>query len=170
MQDKFKNLFDSNYTSLCNYAHAMIKDKQYAEDIVQSIFIQLWQKKKIEELDNPVPYLLQCVRYKCIDYTKKNKRSLELFTEALPEIVVKEQELSDADIMPLLHYFASKLPDRMKHVFLMSRQNGMTYQEIAQDLDISIKTVENHMGAALKKMRALLQKHHYLPVLMYFFV
>lgn len=85
---------------------------------------------------------------------------------ALPELDVEEQQdLKEEDIEAMLHYFASQLPARMQEVFLLSRTQGKSYKEISGELNISIRTVENTMGAALKKMRNLLRKHQYLPLL-----
>lgn len=166
-----KDIFDKNYSPLCNYANAIVKDKHMAEDIVQTVFIQLWENEKIFQLETPEAYLLKCVRNKSINYLKRPQRKKEILMEVLPEIG-KEEERNlneEEEVMALFHFFADKLPPKMRQVFLMSRQQGMSYQEIAQDLDVSIKTIENQMGSALKKLRILLQKHHYLPMLILFF-
>jgi len=78
------------------------------------------------------------------------------------------QILKEEDILPMLHYFADQLPTKMQQVFLLSRQQNMTYREIAQELNLSIKTIENQMSNALKKLRSLLKQHHYLPTLLFF--
>lgn len=170
MNRALKKIFDENYSPLCNYANAIVKDKHMAEDIVQTVFIQLWENEKIFHLETPESYLLKCVRNKCINHLKRPQRKNEILMEVLPDIGKEEkQSLKDEDIMALLHFFADKLPPKMRQVFLMSRQQGMTYKEIAQDLDVSIKTIENQMGSALKKLRILLQKHHYLPMMILFF-
>lgn len=169
LYNSLKEIFDDNYSALCNYALVIVKDKHLAEDIVQSVFIQLWENEKIFQLESPEPYLLKCVRYKCIDYLKRPGRKLEVLVENLPETRIEEiQLLKEEDISPLLHYFADKLPSKMRKVFLMSRTQGLTYKEIAEELNISVKTVENHMGAALKKLRKLLKEYHYLPVVLMF--
>lgn len=170
MENRLKEIFETNYSPLCNYASAILKDKHLAKDIVQSVFLQLWENEKIVHIKKPAPYLLKCVRYKCIDYLKRPNRKKEIFTDSLPDNqIVSESILKEEDILPMLHYFADKLPTKMQQVFLMSRQQGMTYKEIAQDLNISVKTVENQMGSALKKLRILLQEHQYLPVLLFIF-
>ncbi len=166
MGNNLKEIFEAHYSPLCNYANNMIKDKHIAKDIVQSVFVKLWENEKIEELTNPAAYLLKCVRYKCIDYLKRPARKREILSDKLPDIRKEETpSIKEADILPMLHFFADQLPTKMRQVFLMSRQQGMTYKEIAEELNISTKTVENQMGTALKKLRILLQKHHYLPVL-----
>jgi RNA polymerase sigma-70 factor (ECF subfamily) len=73
------------------------------------------------------------------------------------------------DIEAIFAFLASQLPPKTRQVFLMSRLQGMTYSEIAQELEISVKTVENQMGNALKKMRDLLSKYQYLPSIFHLF-
>lgn len=169
LNQSLKEIFENNYSGLCNYANAIVKDKHLAEDIVQSVFIQLWENQKIFQLKAPKPYLLKCVRYKSIDYLKSPNRKREILTANLPDTETKEtQVLKEGDILPMLHYFADQLPSKMRQVFLMSRQHGMSYKEISSELNISIKTVENQIGTALKKLRILLQEHHYLPAFFFF--
>lgn len=169
MKNSLKEIFNNNYSGLVNYSFAIIKDRNTAEDIVQSVFIQLWENNKILQLQKPETYLLKCVKYKSLDFVKSPLRKKEILSDTLPEKWETEKTgFKEEDIVPMLHFFCAKLPPKMQQVFLMSRQKGMTYKEIANELQISIKTVENHMGAALKKMRVLLQKHHYLPALILF--
>lgn len=149
---------------MCNYACAIIKDKHTAEDLVQSIFIQLWESDKLIQLDNPEPYLLRCVKYKCIDHQRSAKTKKEIHLDQLPELGQQEHSnLAEEDIIPLMNFFAAKLPPKMQKVFLLSREKGLGYTEIAELMEISPKTVENQMGSALKKLRKLLKEHHYLP-------
>lgn len=170
MANLLKEIFNKNYAALCNYAIRYISDRSTAEDIVQSVFVQLWENDKLVELENPDTYLLKCVRYKCIDHIRRRQKKLEVLLDKLPEIGSEEQQsLKEEDIVPLIHYFAAQLPPKTKRVFLMSRQEGMSYKEIAQAQNVSIKTIENQMGSALKKLRILLQQHHYLPVLFLLF-
>ncbi len=163
------DIFHKNYGALCNYATGMIKDSHTAEDLVQSVFIQLWENGKLIDLENPSAYLLKCVRYKCIDFLRSKKRKKEIYLENQFDIKSKETSaLKEEEIVPMLNYFVAKLPPKMKQVFLMSREQGMTYKEIAEALNLSPKTIENQMGSALKKLKILLQEHQYLPVLVIF--
>lgn len=170
MKNHLKEIFEKNYVSLCNYATVIVRNRHTAEDIVQAVFIQLWENNKITQLRDPEIYLLKCVKYKCLDYLKSPKRKKEIFTDSLPDIHQSEiPTLREEDIPSMLHFFAAKLPPKMQRVFLLSRQEGMSYKEIAKELNISVKTVENQMGSALKKMRLLLQKYNYLPFFFLFF-
>ena len=122
-------------------------------------------KKKIDDIQNIEPFLLRATKFKCIDYlrTKKNKYIIDLSEIQNPSFQTPS-EIGEEDIDPLLHYFAAKLPPKTRHVFLKSRENGMTYKEIASDMNISVKTVENQMGRALRQMRSILKQHHILSL------
>lgn len=86
--------------------------------------------------------------------------------QRLPEVgEIPQGDLKEEDIVPLLHFFASKLPPKTKAVFLLSRQDDMTYKQIADHLGVSIKTIENQMGSALKKLRLLLKEYQYFTLL-----
>jgi len=170
MDNQLKKLFDKHYSPLCNYAATIIKDQHQAEDVVQSVFIQLWENKRIFELKMPERYLVKCVRFKCYDLLNSKHRKHEIFMEDLPDIGLEPTtHLKEEDIAPLLNFFISKLPPKMQQVFLMSRQQGMTYKDIAEELNVSAKTVDNQMGSALKKLRTFLRDHQYLPFLIILF-
>ncbi len=147
-----KEIIDQNYTALCNYSQVIVKDHHATEDIVQTVFIQLWEDQKITHLEDPEPYLIRCVKYKCLDYLNRPIRKREISSDTLPELIIEENPtFSEKDILPMLLFFADKLPPKMRQVFLLSRQGGKSYKEIANELNISVKTVENQMGSALKK-------------------
>lgn len=170
MNNTLKDIFDRFYTPLCNYACAFLSDRHVAEDIVQSLFIQLWEKERISDLKNPEPFLLRCVKYKCIDHGRGAKQKYEQSYADLPEpLAPSNSEMAEEDILPILHFFASQLPPKMQRVFLLSRTNGLSYKQIAEQEKISIKTVENQMGTALKKIKQLLIDHHYLPIVLVLF-
>lgn len=164
----FKILFEEYYSPLCNYACAIVKDGAIAEDIVQQLFIQLWEKQTlVETIINIEAYLMRALKYKCLDYTRSSKNRFT--TVELPNDLVETSfeyaELQEEDIIPLLHFFAAQLPPKTQEVFLLSRVEGYSNQQIADTMSISIKTVENQMTRALRQMRVLLKDHHYLQAL-----
>ena len=165
MANRIEEIFHQHYSALCNYATAVVKDKMTAEDLVQNLFIQLWQNNKLDTIENPERFLLKATKFKCIDFLRsnKNKQTVELSEIEKPDYQTPS-EISEADIDPLLHYFAAKLPPKTQMVFLKSRKAGMTYKEIAADMNISVKTVENQMGRALRQMKMLLKEHYFLSL------
>lgn len=168
--NKLKQIFDDNYSALCNYANVFVGSYDQSEDIVQTVFIQLWSNNKIFDLEDPTPYLLRCVKYKCMDYLKLRKPVTSLVEMDLP-IIDMQQDLSfeEDNVEAIFAFLTAQLPKKTRQVFLMSRKQGMTYQEIAEELGVSPKTVENQMGNALRRMRDLLHKYNYLPGLLILF-
>lgn len=163
----FKKIFQSYYTPLCNYAFRIVNDESTAEEIVQNLFIELWEKDALTNVKNEAHYLLRSVKFKCIDHLRARKQNKEVPLSDLPERTAFDPGgLTEEDILPLLHYFASKLPPKTREVFLMSRTSGLTYKEIANEMEISVKTVENQMGRALKNMKSLLKENRLLYILL----
>jgi len=162
-QKQLENIFHRYYSPLCNYASKILGNSYDAEDLVQSLFIQLYDKGKLHAINNFENYLMRSVKYKCIDFIRSRQPSSEI--ELLPDKAgVEIQEITEADIEPLFHYYAAKLPPKTREVFLMSRVGQMTYKEITEELNISQKTVENQMSSALKKLKSILQKEHYFLI------
>lgn len=169
-KDQFAQIFHLYYSPLCNYAMKVTGSDIMAEDIVQNLFIQLWQTNALENIQNPEAYLLRSVKFKCIDYFRKHKDDKVIGLDGLTDDMADSvNEISEDEIEPLLHYFAAKLPPKTRQVFLLSRQSGMTYRQIAEKLDISVKTVENQMGAALKQMRTILKENDFYLLLLYIY-
>lgn len=162
-----KKIFTEYYSPLCNYATQIVKDNIVAEDIVQSLFVQLWESDKLETIEKPERFLLRSTKFKCIDFLRNKKK---IHTPLAESVGVQKNTISDLneeDIEPLLHFFTSKLPPKTREVFLLSRMSNLTYKEIAEEKEISIKTVETHMGKALKKMRLLLKDHDFFSLLLF---
>ena len=167
MKTEIQNLFNQYYSPLCNYATKIISDSTIAEDIVQDLFVQLWENEKLENIENTERFLLRATKYKCIDYLRTKRINIEISLENLPEIIYTEdKDINEEDIEPLLYYYTSKLPPKTREVFLLSRKSGLTYKEIANDLNISVKTVENQMSRALRIMRELLKDNELLIFIM----
>lgn len=162
----FEKLFHEYYSPLCNYALKIVKDDFVAEEIVQNLFIDFWEKRKLIEIQNTERYLLRSVKYKCFDYFRNQKSDEVRMTEFADFAVDTTGEITESDIEPLLYYFVSKLPPKTREVFLLSRESGLTYAEIAEKLNISAKTVENQMGRALRNMKVLLKENHFLSLVL----
>lgn len=160
MHKKIEKVFHRYYSPLCNYAAKIIGNSHDAEDLVQTLFIQLYQRNKLTNIENIEHYLLRSIKFKCIDFIRKQQNISPV--DILPDISSSENtEITEADIEPLFHYYAAKLPPKTREVFLMSRVGQMSYKEIAKELNISQKTVENQIGSALKKLKSILNTEHY---------
>ncbi|RYZ49849.1 MAG: RNA polymerase sigma-70 factor [Sphingobacteriales bacterium] len=145
---------------LCRYALTYLQDEHQAEDVVQETFIKIWEQKK-DLIDSPNIkfYLITAVRNNCISFLRKQKTQQVIYTEDTPEpdpepyftakhheqeAALKQQKIADA---------LNQLPPKCREVFLMIKMHGMSYKQAAEALDISVKTIENQMGKAIKVLR-----------------
>jgi RNA polymerase sigma-70 factor (ECF subfamily) len=135
------------------------------EDIVQETFLRIWEKKQnlIGSGDLPF-YLYAAIRNNCLTHLQKQQKTVlrDIEVQELTE-TPGEKPRSDnpeADYDTLLKNALDNLPPKCREVFMLSRISGLTYQQIGQTLDISVKTVENQMCKALKILRAFIKQKH----------
>jgi len=164
----FEGIFHELYSPLCNYARKIVFSDDVAEDIVQNVFINIWERKRMQEVDNYEGFLLRAVKFKCIDYLRSKRITSNLPLESIMDMTPAKASsgITEEDIEPLLNFFAAKLPPKTRQVFLLSRKSGMTYKEISEELDVSVKTVENQMGRALRILRIVLKDYDLLMLLL----
>ena len=150
-----ERLFRLHYGPLCGFALGYLKDKDQAEDIVQELFSRLWQDREGLSIQTSVKsYLFAAVRNRCLNALAVKKRMLPLDDgmEAVPAgEEPEENELSER--MARVQAAIEALPTERRKVFRLSRNEGLKYHQIAERLEISVKTVENQMGKALKSLR-----------------
>ncbi len=155
---QFELLFRSSYTSLVNYAITILKDKDTAEEIVQDLFCKIWRdRKKINIMSSLNGYLFRAVYNKSMHYLEHQKVVRKHASEAKKELVINTEDpieiLKYKELNEKIAIIIGKLPERCGRIFCMSRFEGLKYAEIAEELSISIKTVEANMGKALKVFR-----------------
>jgi RNA polymerase sigma-70 factor, ECF subfamily len=164
----FEMLFKTYYQPLCNYAYTFVQDRDEAEEIVQTTFLAVWEKKEVLEIRTTIkPYLYAMVRNACLNVIKHAKIKQQ---HAEVELAMGERSIESVartvmagELEKRIHQAMETLPEQCRLVFKLSRFEELKYAEIADQLNISIKTVENHMGKALKIMRD--QLRDYLPLL-----
>ena len=145
--------FQWMYRPLCLYALNITESYEDSEDIVQQIFVELLEKAVVRSLKvgNMKVYLYTVVRNRALKYVKKDQEKVSvesamyLTDENILSISVEEEAL--------VWNWIDALPTERRNIFLMAKQQGMKYKEIAIQLDISVKTVEGQMGKALKALR-----------------
>lgn len=145
--------FQWMYRPLCLYALNITESYEDSEDIVQQVFVELLEKAVVGSLEvgNMKGYLYTVVRNRAVKYVKKDQEKVSvesamyLTDENILSISVEEEAL--------VWNWIDALPTERRNIFLMAKQQGMKYKEIAEQLDISVKTVEGQMGKALKTLR-----------------
>ncbi len=160
----FKALFEEKYPGLVRLACHYVREEAIAKDLVQQVFIRFWEKKETLLIRESIPaYLRQMVVNECLAHLRTQKRRSELVPS---EFIEKNAFSEDADgpvleneLKAQIRDAVDTLPDKCKEIFRMSRYESMTYREIAEELNISTKTVENQVGIALKKLKYSLRKY-----------
>lgn len=170
----FRNRFENYYPLLCKVAYRYIPRKEECEDVVQETFISIWKKGKDSLSEKEfVSYIITSVKNNCISYLRKQKLETIYMEEMiLSPADVSEDESNDQDSASpeeILMEALSVLPPKCKEVFLMSKLHNMKYREISEALNISEKTVENHIGKAIKTLRAFVKTNSFLLVLIVLF-
>ena len=165
----FAVLYDLYFQKLYKIAYGYVSSKEDAEEIIQDVFVKLWEKReRIRSVGNITSYLYKMARNACLDFLRSKKHGLSIAIDLLQEqdllnLYALSDDVSSAIIEKELQVQIEEgiklLPERCKSVFIKSRLYGLKHKEIADSLDISTKTIENHITKALR----ILKKHlkHY---------
>jgi RNA polymerase sigma-70 factor, ECF subfamily len=159
--EAFDLCFQRFYAPLTAFARSRTGVKEIAEEIVQNIFVQLWTgRESLKSKTDLKSYLFLAVKNDCYDFARHRKveqKYLDYLKENQEEGIEFFDSLVDEDFQKLINDAYNSLPEQCRNIFYMSRLEDMTYKEIAEKLNISVKTVENQIGKALKIVRQLLE-------------
>lgn len=163
----FRKLFETQYNQLEWYAFGIVRERDTARDLVNDAFLQLWQRKDTFSPErDPIPWLKTTIHNRALNHLRDNRKyhpDLEYVLNQMVEISALHDPLDFKQLQKSLLRALEKMPTRVKEVFLLSRNENLKYQQIADRLGISVKTVEVQMGKALKLLREHLGE--YLPLL-----
>lgn len=170
----FEQLFTGHFRELHAYAYTLVKDWDVAEEIVQGLFLKLWEKNEWAHITiSARAYLYKSVYHDSLNYLRRQKVHLKYQNQT--EYSMKDQIDDAADgrfqlseLEQCLEKALANLPEKCRAIFHLSRFEELKYQEIANELNISIKTVETHMGKALRILRAEMKE--YLPLITLFLI
>jgi len=154
----FEQVFKSNFKNLHAYAYTIIKDDIMAEEIVQNVFCRLWEKKDSVQIQSSLgAYLYRSVYHESLNYLKHLKVRSAYNSYAQSQFKntsdKAEKKILLTDLENKLNQALSELPEQCRTIFQMSRFEELKYQEIADRLGLSVKTIENQMGKALRLLR-----------------
>ncbi|WP_164914077.1 RNA polymerase sigma-70 factor [Aquimarina sediminis] len=165
-KETFKILFELYYGKLLYVVQCYISNKEDAEEVVQDVFIKTWKKRKSIN-SNINGYLFKVTKNSCLDYLRSKKHKLNSSNNVLQlEAYINHNALADRDTLSILEKELEQrietsielLPEKCKKVFMKSRIEGLKNREISDELNISVKTVENHMSKAIRHMRLHLRE------------
>ncbi len=162
-QENFRKLYDAYHERIYFFALKRLADKGLAEDIVQNTFLKIWENKSYIVDDKATEALVfKIARNLVIDNYRRKVLQTEAITSKNSTVPSRDQDvltaLEEREKVDLVNATIRELPEMRRKVFEMSRKDGLTYKEIASELSISSKTVENHISSSLKFLRQRLAK------------
>lgn len=157
----YGELYERHWETLFETAYWHLYDKATAKDIVQEVFVYCWQKRdQIEINESVAAYFRAAVRFKVLNYLKAEsarEKYQQLAGQSLPVIThTTSEHMAAADLEASYHRELTRLPEKMREVFIDSRDHGLSIEEIAKKRAISTQTVKNQLSNALKKLRQAL--------------
>jgi len=160
-KQEFEKLFRSSYVSLVRYAKTLIRDHDASEEIVQELFFRLWQDRQTIRIESSLNgYLYRSVHNRALHYLEHQKVVSRHAGEVLAAADMTSEPVTDAiyyhELQARVARVLERLPERCRLIFRMNRFEGLKYNEIADKLAVSLKTVEADMGKALKEFRKAL--------------
>jgi RNA polymerase sigma-70 factor (family 1) len=157
-QKAYEELYVSHYVYLYNFAWSFVKSKQLSEEIVSDVFIKLWERRKdLAKIENLKVYLYVATRNIAFNYLDKQKRTPtnsidDLEAEFTSIYFDPEQLMITAEMLALIQKAIDQLPPKCKMIFKLVKEDELKYREVAEVLNLSIKTVENQLAIALEKI------------------
>jgi RNA polymerase sigma-70 factor (family 1) len=157
----FEALFRSYHAALCAFAYRYLGARDLAEEMVQEVFLFVWERRETWQVRTSVKsYLFTAVRNAALSYLRHERVVRRRETEALEllemPLASADLEVAAAETTAAVQRAVGRLPERCRLVFTLHREHGLTYAEVADVLGISPRTVEVQMGRALKSLRKAL--------------
>lgn len=157
-QDSFSDFFDFYYTRLFLFAVTIIKSELIAEEVVMDVFMKLWEQKlSLDKIQNIETYLFIAVRNTCLNAVKKERKfHFDMLEDAHIQLAdyksSAETSIIENEMFQFLNQAINDLPAKCKIIFKLIREDGLSRNEVSQILDISVKTVDNQVAIAVKKI------------------
>jgi len=178
---EFENIYVAHYSRMKRFAQEYVIREEDAENIVQDVFLDLWEQNLLLlSHTNLFAYLFTAVKNRCIDFLR-HKTIVQKTTDKLQEDYMKalqikfqsletfdEQLFSEPDIETVIQNAIESLPQKCREIFILNKIEGKKQKIIAQELNISINTVESQMAIAYKKLKEVLKDH--VPLLIFLFI
>ncbi|MDR2921460.1 MAG: RNA polymerase sigma-70 factor [Tannerella sp.] len=168
-ENAYYEIFNSFYAPLCIYAYRFIKDLQTREDCVQEVFLKLWKdRKKLRITTSIRAYLLTATKNHCLNYLHRKELETNFEQYLLQHYDEPIEELySVSELKEMIDSAIAKLPEKYRIVFEMSRFDEISYKDIAEKMNISVKTVESYISKSLAILRDELKEYYIFLVLFF---
>lgn len=156
----FKIMYDKYYRMLCYSAYKTYPDEHKSKDFAQEVFLDLWRKRDSINIHTSIAaYLKRAVINKSIDFIRAQRFNFGDTAELEYQAEMPEESSEQDELKALIHKTAEQLPERCRLIFFMSRFENLSHKEIAANLEISEKTIENQITKALKILRVVVNRY-----------
>lgn len=174
-ESAFKEVYFTYSRQLYSVAFQVLKDDVLAQEVVQESFITLWQKfDELNPESNLWSYLYVIARRNCLNKLRAISSSMKYVNEARQILETSTPPVSNRveknELQSIINSYISDLPPKQREVFKMSREDGKSHLEIAQELNISPNTVRNHIVEVLRKLKSKLKSYGYYLILFIYFL
>jgi RNA polymerase sigma-70 factor, ECF subfamily len=170
----YRFLFDNHFSNLCNFLLIYLHSKELSEEIAIDIFAYIWEKRQTLQIKVTFKsFLFAAAKNKAISlYRKEHHKlftSIDASESAMPNDSSSQFLLEENELRVIINEAILKLPEKSRQIYLMAWEENLSYKEIAGQLGLSQKTVENHVGIALRKLRESL-KPYYKQIFSYWII
>lgn len=174
----YRFLFDHHFSDLCNFLLIYLHSRELSEEIALEIYTYIWEKREILHVNKTFKsFLFSSAKNKAISLYRKEQKnkftSLETEESEIYQISSAQHVMENKELRQIIEAAISKLPEKSRQVYQMAWEDNLSHKEIAMQLGMSPKTVENHVGIALRRLRELLKPYYeqiFLIWLLYFFI
>lgn len=163
-ENAFEQFFRYYYRPLCVFASGILQNNEEAEELVQDFFVKFWEKREQINIETSVKsYVFRSVKNLCLNRIKHEQIKLQHAKHVISESEQTDfnDQFVEIDLQKDIDDCIAELPDKRREIFLLSREEGLKYREIAEKMNISVKTVEAQMGLAIKTLRDKLKKYNF---------
>lgn len=161
--EAFNMIYEQYWSVLINESYKRLHNMALCEEVVQDVFIDLWQQRALREIQNLEAYLRTCMKFKVFEIYRKNRRTKSMLEENLS--LMQEHEISEydqyaeKDLKSLIQEWIAHLPQKRKEIFKMRYLDELSTKEISEMTESSQNTVQNHLGISIAKLRKLIIQH-----------
>jgi len=162
-QNGFKEFYYAQFFKLYQFAYSFVRSREASEEIVNDVFLGLWQKKEtITAINNIQVYLYVAVKNACLNYLNRNHIPVpvsldDLSVDHFPLVPGPERLFVQRELQQQVREAIEQLPPRCRLIFKLVKEDGLSYKQVASVLELSVKTVDAQLYLALKKLAAILQ-------------
>jgi len=161
----YRFLFDQHFPDLCNFLLIYLHSRELSEEIALEIFIYIWEKRETLQIKATFKsFLFSSAKNKAISHYRKEQKkmftSIDTGQSVFRDDSSSQQLLENNELREIINTAINKLPEKSKQIYLLAWEENLSHKEIAEQLGITPKTVENHVGIALRKLRESLKPYY----------